>query len=53
MQLMMLRCGTGLSREATLRYGDRYPSTRRPLSSPTRNGTIATTNSTWTNEPMV
>jgi len=35
------------------RYGERYPSTRRPRSSPTRNNTIATTNSTWTNEPMV
>ena len=30
-----------------------YPSTRRPLTSPARNSTIATTNSTWTNEPMV
>ena len=35
------------------RFGRRYPSTRRPPSSPMRKSTIATTNSTWTNEPMV
>jgi hypothetical protein len=52
-QPMMLRFGTGLSQSRSFRYGDRYPSTRRPPSSPTRNSTIAMTNSTWTNEPMV
>ena len=47
------RGGGGAGPRPFARYGDRYPSTRRPPSSPTRNSTMAMTNSTWTNAPMV